>query len=69
MQESKTYRPHDYLTIPEAAEEFRVTERHLRHLRQFRKVRCYVIAQRVRFRWIDLHEYFERQAIPVGGKR
>ena len=63
------YRPHSLLTIEQAAAEFNVSKRHLRSLRSERRVRSYVVAQRVMFRWIDLHEYLESLASPARGAR
>lgn len=56
------YRPHDLLTKAEAAEEFRVTERYLKWLHDQRRVRSYIIANRIRFRWLDLYDFLESQA-------
>lgn len=62
LSTKSTYRPHDLLTKAEAAEEFRVSERYLKWLHDQRRVRSYVIANRVRFRWLDLYDFLESQA-------
>jgi excisionase family DNA binding protein len=53
------WRPHDLLTYEQAAEEFNLPKRTLRHLHQTRRVRSYIIGHRVRFRWLDIHDYLE----------
>lgn len=68
-EQAPIYRPHDLLTIEEAADEFRMTIRHLRYLRSNRLIRTYKVGNRVKFRWIDLHDHIEAQAIPAVGTR
>jgi excisionase family DNA binding protein len=64
------YRPHDLLTIDEAAEEFRVDRRYLQYLRSERMVGSYKVGNRVRFRWSDLHAFLESTFTPpVDGRR
>lgn len=53
------WRPNDLLTLDEASAEFNLSIRHLKTLRNERRVRSYVVGQRTRFRWIDLHDYVE----------
>ncbi len=70
LSTKEAYRPHDLLTIKEAAAEFRISERYLKYLRDHRKVRSYVIANKTRFQWLDLHNFLESLAdAPVGRKR
>lgn len=69
VEHAPVYRPHDLLTIEEAADEFRITIRHLRYLRANRLVRTYKVGNRVKFKWVDLYEYLESQAIPAVGRR
>jgi excisionase family DNA binding protein len=63
------YRPHDLLTLQQAAAEFNLSLRHLKTLRKERRVRSYVVGQRMRFRWIDLNDYVESCATPAAGRR
>ena len=69
VEPAPIYRPHDLLTVQEAAEEFRTTVRHLRYLRTNRLVRTYKVGNRIKFRWIDLHDHIESLATPAVGSR
>jgi hypothetical protein len=58
------YRAFDLLSYEQAAEEFGISVRHLRtlHYDKTRGVRSFKVGGRVRFRWLDLHDYVERCA-------
>ena len=61
------WRPHDLLNYAQAEEEFNIKKRTLREWHATRRVKSYVIARKVHFRWIDLHEFVESMATTSAG--
>ena len=66
--EGHSWRPHDLLDYDEAADEFHVPRRYLRHLHEKRRVRSYKVGNRVKFRWVDLHDFLESCAVEAVGR-
>ncbi len=63
------YRPHDRLTLEEAADEFNVTVRSLRHAIEMRKLDSYKPGRYVLVRWLDVNNWIESTKRPAVGSR
>jgi hypothetical protein len=64
----RTWRPHDLLDKDEAAAEFHLSVRYLRHLHEKRQVRSYKVGGRVKFRWVDLHDFLESCVVETSNR-
>jgi len=66
MNTSITNEPHALLTLAEAAERIRSTDRHLKMLAAQRKITSYVVGKQLRFELDDLDRYLstcKREAV------
>lgn len=63
------YRLHDLLTLEDAAVEFSVSQRALRHAIQERKLDSYKPAKFVLVKWVDVNNWIESTRRPAIGAR
>ncbi len=69
MATKETYGAHDYLTLEEAAAEFNVTVRQLRHAIEKRRIPSYRPGRYVMLKWIDIRDWIESTMRPAVGRR
>jgi excisionase family DNA binding protein len=65
LSTKETYGAHDYLTLEEAAAEFNVTVRQLRHAVEKRRIPSYRPGRYVMLKWLDVHDWIEATKRPA----